>query len=689
MLSSAKTEPEMTEVLVTGVRDRLEQAGVLKDVIEKTEVIGANLIAAKYAPNLAEALEDSAGARVSNECSMCAVKRVMLNGLRGEHTTILVDGLPVHTMLSGYYAVDAIATTGVDRIEVARGAGASLIAPEAVGGTINVITREAYETNLEVDLSREVDREGYQASLLGTLVSADGRGRSTLVLQQDYHDQLDDDDNGVSEAPEQDNRSLILRHSQDFSAADNLVVRVGIVDATIFGGPLLGEQVSGIGDVLAGADTPESEQLFVDDDVRNRYIGQPWETTEWIHTERREASAAWLHEFSGDFNSTLSYSYARHEQDSFYEGFDYAAIDEMSYVDLRSNWRVHPDHVLTFGIDRRDERMRSDSAAGEASPDYITDSFDYEVTGLYLKDTWQVSDRLEAALALRYDLVRADFVAPEKPGTEIDDAIFAPRMDLRYRHSERWTSRLSAGRGYRAPLAFFESDHGILDSGDGFAIDINALEDSLSGNYSLSFEDDRLTTTLSLAHTRVDRLASIDETETGVPLLTQIDGSAEVTAADVVVGFALTDHLTVNAIAERLLYEDAFAATYGVAPVDERYNLALDYERGRWQVYTSATLTGSRDLGDYGYEGFNVRGDPDSAKPLQAPAYWFVDLNVGYQFSDRVRLYAGANNLFDYTQVTEEETPLFFDADGAYDVAYIYGPLRGREIYAGLRVSLR
>lgn len=30
------------------------------------------------------------------------------------------------------------------------------------------------------------------------------------------------------------------------------------------------------------------------------------------------------------------------------------------------------------------------------------------------------------------------------------------------------------------------------------------------------------------------------------------------------------------------------------------------------------------------------------------------------------------------------ETPLFFDG-GEYDVAHIYGPLRGRELYAGVK----
>jgi len=130
----------MERLSVVGVRQRLEQAGTLANTIMKTEVIDASIIENKNAVNLSEAIDNSPGVKVSNECSMCGVKRIMLNGMKGEQTTILVDGLPVHTMISGYYAVDAIPTTGIERIEVARGAGASLIAPEAIGGTINIIS---------------------------------------------------------------------------------------------------------------------------------------------------------------------------------------------------------------------------------------------------------------------------------------------------------------------------------------------------------------------------------------------------------------------------------------------------------------------------------------------------------------------------------------------------------------------
>ncbi|MFA0809731.1 TonB-dependent receptor plug domain-containing protein [Microbulbifer epialgicus] len=680
-LAEGPSNRVIEETVVVGVRQRLYEAGTLLDAIQKTEVVDEALIKSMQAVNLTEAIQNSPGVRVSNECSMCGVKRIMLNGMRGEHSTILTDGIPLHTMMAGYYAVDALATTGVERIEVARGAGASLLAPEAIGGTINVISKEPQETGFNVNSSWE-DNDSYFTGMMGSHVSDDDRTRASFVYQDDRHHQADNDDNGVSEAPLQENTSYVGRISHDFTERDNLVLRLAYTDSTIFGGP----QGYSIGSVLSGFDGVESEQLFEDDDVRNRYIGKPWETTEWIDTERTEASANWLREFTENYNAQLTLAWCEHEQDSFYEGFDYAATDSLFYFDLRNNLILNEAHTLTFGADLRDEEMRSDSVAGAESTDYVEDSFDYRTGGLYLQDTWHASPKLEISAAIRLDTVRADFVAEQKPGTEIEERLLVPRIDMRYLHNDQWTSRMAFGRGYRAPLSFFETDHGILDAGDGFAIDIDRLEKSLSATYALSYEGERLSSTLSLAHTEVEHLAALGETESGVPLLTQMEETATVTAGDISLGYTLTEALKLGVTLETYAYDQVFKESYAIAPVEQRALLSLDYGSGPWMVYASASWIGQRDLDDYGYEGYNQPGEEQ--KSLSAEGYWTLDMKVSFDMSENLTVYVGGNNLTDYTQVNDAETPLFWDAGDAYDVAYIYGPLRGREFYLGFDWSI-
>lgn len=696
-VDSAETA-NIERMSVIGVRQRLEQAGTLANTIMKTEVINATTIENKNAVNLSEAIDNSPGVKVSNECSMCGVKRIMLNGMKGEQTTILVDGLPVHTMISGYYAVDAIPTTGIERIEVARGAGASLIAPEAIGGTINIISYEPTENGAELDVS--AGENGYRKmGFLGKGVSEDGRTRATLVAQYDDRDQFDADHNKVNEAPLQENRSLTARVSQDVTDTDNLVLRIANIQSEIFGGPMLGSTfadgtASSIGNVLSGFDDQFSEpqQLFEDGDVRKPFTGKAWETTEWIKTERNEASLTWLKEFSDDWNMHLAASYAEHKQDSFYEGFDYTAEDKMWFFDARFNYLLTENQLLTFGADLRTEEMRSHSRAGSANPNYASDSFDYDVKGVYIQDTWQATEALEIAMALRYDTITADFTDPNKPGTELDESILSPRLDVRLRHNDEWTSRISAGRGYRAPLSFFETDHGILDGSLGFDIDIDELERSNSASYALSYEGEKLTSTASIAWTEVEHLAALTTNDLGIPLLTQLDEKATVITSDIALGYRLTDDMTLSLTAEHFDYDSVFKSSYAVAPIEERLTLTFDWDVNDWEFFANVVWVGSRDLSKYGYEGYNrldANGqvDPDSKKTTDAPSYLTVDLRVSYQLNEYLSLYSGVSNLFDYTQAGDEETPLFYDAEGAFDVGYIYGPLRGREIYAGMKLA--
>jgi outer membrane receptor protein involved in Fe transport len=65
-----------------------------------------------------------------------------------------------------------------------------------------------------------------------------------------------------------------------------------------------------------------------------------------------------------------------------------------------------------------------------------------------------------------------------------------------------------------------------------------------------------------------------------------------------------------------------------------------------------------------------------------------MDFRLARYVGDNLSVYVGANNLFDYTQAGDEDTPLHWvstDPADRFDVAYIYGPLRGRELYGGIK----
>jgi len=383
------------EVTVTALRERLEQAGRLADVIEKTEVITAEQLERKRAVNLAEAVDNQPGIRVNNECSMCGLKRVMINGLKGEQTTILVDGVPSHSVVSSYYGMDAITVAGVGRIEIARGSGASLVAPEAIGGTINIITERPRSNGVLGDVAG--GEHGYRkAALVGTGNWREGRTWLTAAAQYDDQNLFDEDDNRVGENPNLEDTSAWVKLSHDLGERDNLQGRIAVYRSEVLGGPDGFSKQEIFDSLTLGESAPDA--LFEGGDVRRPFTGLPWETAELIDTDREEAMLRWIHAFSDDLNLQVTGSRINHEQDSLYEGFDYRNDDDITYADAKLTRAFGDRHLLTFGVDLRDERMRSESDALDAiqaqDPTIFGDSFDYEAYGAYLQDVWRPREDL-------------------------------------------------------------------------------------------------------------------------------------------------------------------------------------------------------------------------------------------------------------------------------------------------------
>jgi len=661
-------------ITVEDVAERLERTGAVKGAIKSTEVVTEKEIQKKQATNLTEAIANEPGVQAATGCSMCGMKRLRINGMKGEYTTVLVDDVPMYSTVSSYYGMDALATAGVSSIEIARGAGASLIAPGGVGGVINIKSKKATENSLFVDMAG--GNADYRVfSLVGTAVSEDKKTRATISAQNTHQGQWDADNNGVSESPEMENQSISVRLSQDVTDSDNVDLQYIRQKSNVFGGPVTKDHHAAMMD--------DGIFSFVDDDVRQQYNGNALQTLETIDTKREEVVSKWLHAIDDDSNLAVTGSYAHQIQDSLYEGDAYYSDDKSYYGDIRYNTFIGEDHFVTAGLDAKRENM--DSIQNIAA---TSDAFDMNSVGLYLQDTWTPANNIEIAAAVRVDHIKVDWT--DQAGTEIDKTVVVPRLNIKYDHGNGFVSRVSAGQGYRAPLTFFESDHGVIGP-DGFAMDITDIEKSNSAGYSLNYDSGRMTATASVNWTQIENMAYIDDSG-DTPTLRNADGKMGVIASDIVGGYQVTEAFSIGASLEYFNYDDAYKAHQFLAQIENRAKLMLDYESNGWTANMTGVWIGSRDLSEYGYEGWNRRADvanPALAKSTNAPSYYTVDLKVSKDVSKNFTLYVGAKNLFDYTQTGDGCTPLYYNgpAKDDYDVGYIWGPLRGRQIYAGLQAK--
>ncbi len=100
--------------------------------------------------DLAKSLNFQSGLRVENNCQNCGFSQVRINGLEGPYSQILINSRAVMSALSGVYGLEQIPVNMIERIEVVRGGGSALFGANAVGGTINIITKDPVSNSFQV-----------------------------------------------------------------------------------------------------------------------------------------------------------------------------------------------------------------------------------------------------------------------------------------------------------------------------------------------------------------------------------------------------------------------------------------------------------------------------------------------------------------------------------------------------------
>ena len=125
------------EVVVSANRNEVSR----KAAPVVVNVMSAKLFEMVNSTDLAKTLNYQSGLRVENNCQNCGFPQVRINGLEGPYSQILINSRPIISALSGVYGLEQIPVNMIERVEVVRGGGSALFGANAVGGTINIITK--------------------------------------------------------------------------------------------------------------------------------------------------------------------------------------------------------------------------------------------------------------------------------------------------------------------------------------------------------------------------------------------------------------------------------------------------------------------------------------------------------------------------------------------------------------------
>jgi TonB family protein len=168
----AAVEPEPKEVTVVGERNEAEE---LQQSAEAVTVVSTRK-ARRETADLGEVLARTQGVAVRRSGGLGSDARFSLNGLYDEQIRFFLDGVPLDG--AGFpFGVANVPVNLIERVEVYRGVVPIRFGADALGGAVNLVSDDAYDTHAGAS---------YQVGSFGThRVTADGRwrhGPSGIVL---------------------------------------------------------------------------------------------------------------------------------------------------------------------------------------------------------------------------------------------------------------------------------------------------------------------------------------------------------------------------------------------------------------------------------------------------------------------------------------------------------------------------
>ncbi len=424
------------EITISSNREQTlrREAPALINIVTPRTMTAANAVC------LAQTLDFLPGLRVEDNCQNCGFTQVRINGLDGHYSQILIDSKPIFSSLTGVYGLEQIPAEMIGRIEVMRGGGSALFGASAVGGVINIITKEATEngggfghTVSNYDFTRSFDNTTHAYASAVTK----SRNAGLYLFAQDRHrDPYDRNGDGYSDIPKLRNLSVGVNAFVRPTRLSKLSFRYNIVSDEHRGGNNLSLQPHESNISEGASHLVHSGHLDYHLDFGYQHV---------------EAYAALQHIRRNSYYGGIG------------EGSPEERLDALKAYGYTGNltfatgalWRYHFDKLwfmpasLTVGAEYNFDHL-TDSIPGYAQ--YLHQ--DVHIGSVYAQNEWR-NEHWSLLAGVRMD-----------KHSLIRRPIFSPRVNIRYNPNKRISLRVSYATGFRAPQTYDEDLHVSLAGGE-------------------------------------------------------------------------------------------------------------------------------------------------------------------------------------------------------------------------------
>lgn len=662
-------EPEslsLDGVVVSATRNRTSR----KMAPALVNVIDSRIFASTSSPTLAEGLTFQPGVRIENDCQNCGFTQARINGLDGHYSQILIDSRPIFSALAGVYGLEQIPASMIDRVEVLRGGGSALFGASAIGGTINIITKEAMRSG--AGISHELTSIGMSGALdnntsvNASMVTDDGRGGLSVFGQRRSRDGYDADGDGFTEIPALNTITIGTRGHLRLNPFSKLKFEYHGVKEFRRGGDQL--------------DRPAHEALIAE---QTEHINNSGSLS--YEGQSQDGKHIWNAYVSAQHISRNSYYGSGMDPKAYGRTTDLTAVGGVQYS-YKFNRLLFMPSQLTAGLEYNFDDMKDKSLGyGYKTAQKIN------IIGSYFQNEWKNEHwgLLGGVRIDKHDLIR-------RP-------IFSPRVNIRYSPFRDLSFRAIYAKGFRAPQAFDEDLHIAVAGGKRIRIKLaDNLREEKSHSFSASadwyhtFNNVSLNLMAEGFYTILKDTYSLrptgDKADDGNSnIMERYNGSGAKVYGCTLEGklaistaFSLQAGLTV----QRSRYDEAqtWSDDEAVAPVRDLfrspnvygYMVACYSPFKNFDIDLSGTYTGPMLAQHLKGSGTDV----DVA--VNTPSFWDMSCKISYEFNImkicRLNLHAGVKNIFNAYQKD-------FDQGELRDSGYIYGPSLPRSLVVGMGLN--
>lgn len=650
--------------------DEVVVSGTLKEVSKLNSPIPVEVYSAKFFranpnPTIFESLQNINGVRPQINCSVCNTGDIHINGLEGPYTMVLIDGMPIVSGLSTVYGLNGIPQALIERVEIVKGPASTLYGSEAVGGLINIITKnpgnapkfsaEAFGTTWQeynIDLGGKF-RLGTAQSLIG-------------VNYFNYSNPLDKNNDNFTDVTLQDRLSLFNKWS--FSRRDNKVF------------------------TLAGRYVYE-DRWGGEMNWNRRYRGGNEVYGESIYTKRWELMG--IYDLPGREDLSLMFSVNGHDQNSVYGDTEYLADQKIAFGQLTWHKTLGRHDLLTGLAYRYTYYNDNTPATNTASNTHLP--------GLFVQDEVTLHPQHKLLLGARYDY------------NSVHGSIVSPRINYKWNsQDETHVLRIGIGNGYRVANVFTE-DHAAL-TGARDVIFEEDLKPETSWNANVNY--------VKKFYSESGSVFGIDASAFYTYFLNKIIPDYETNVQQIIYsnldGHAVSQGISLNldwahSSGFKAMIGGTFLDVYSEEKGVREWQMLTEKFMGTWTIgynFRRAGLSIDYTGNMIGPMRLPVLGETDP-RPDKSSTWSIQNIQVTKHFNNGLEIFGGVKNLLNWLPtrgipflISRSHDPFdrelgSFDLETGepivsptnpygltFDPSYVYGPNQGIRGFLGLRYNL-